>query len=114
MTMLRCVGGPKDGHWIDVLHGQHVSIPLERASKHDVGPAEAHHLVTAPARLATLYTRRRIRTPNGAVEFLAPAGMTDFEALLGLVTHYCPRGSPVRELRVETARAIAASAFEGS
>jgi hypothetical protein len=78
---LRCVGGPNHGSVAELEDGQPritlrkhqpiASIPDFRRGFASVGKTT----------IDTSYTVRKIATPEGPVEYLAPEGMSDFEAL---------------------------------
>lgn len=83
---LKCIGGPCAGEFADVQDGQEIAVMFV-PRRVEYAPAGPRHAAgkTYPSQ-QELYTRRRldviagVRRPE-AIEFLAPNGMSDYDAL---------------------------------
>jgi hypothetical protein len=81
LKKLRVVGGPNHGQVAELEDGQK-RISLRKAVPIPLTPdfRRGYRSVGQTA-TETLYTVRKIATPDGPVEYLAPQSMTDYQAL---------------------------------
>lgn len=82
LRSVKCIGGPSHGRWTGIGATQKlVAVPdpvdLGEGVKMEIGRM-TDMAVTAPR---TIYTLRKILTPDGEIEFLAPEKMTDYAAI---------------------------------